>query len=63
MYKKKNFLKYAVTKKLSIKQAERPWEKHQVGNFVAKNTLDIFHVQTSHKKTLTGFPILATQWL
>jgi hypothetical protein len=24
------------------RQAERPWEKHQVGNFVAKNTLSLF---------------------
>jgi hypothetical protein len=28
-----------------IRQAEWPWEKRQVGNFVAKNTEDIFDVQ------------------
>jgi hypothetical protein len=27
-----------------------PWEKRQVGNFV-KNTLDIFHFQTSEAKS------------
>jgi hypothetical protein len=39
-------------------QAELPWEKRQVGNFVAKNTLDIFHVQTSEAK---GSPNLVSQ--
>jgi hypothetical protein len=34
----------------NIRQAEWPWEKRQVGNFVAKNALDIFHVQTSEAK-------------
>jgi hypothetical protein len=32
---------------VGIRQTEWPWEKRQVGNFAAKNTLDIFPVQTS----------------
>jgi hypothetical protein len=36
---------------VDIRQAELPWEKRQVGNFVAENALDIFHVQTSEAKS------------
>jgi hypothetical protein len=41
-------------------QAERPWEKRQVGNFV-KNTLDIFHVQTSEAKSSPNLVSLGVQ--
>jgi hypothetical protein len=40
---------------IDIRQATRPWEKNQVGNFVAKNTSDIFHVQTSEAKSSPKF--------